>query len=59
MIRRYCFSFMLFGVLMLLALSACGKRPDVVDAPDGTDAKAYPRTYPDLGTDPPSYSKTE
>lgn len=42
-------------ILMLCALllcSACGKRPDVVDAPDGTNPNAYPRTYPDTSTDP-------
>ncbi len=37
---------------LLLCCVACGKRPEVVDAPDGSDPKAYPHTYPDLSTDP-------
>ncbi len=41
---------MICGLLLLCA--ACGKRPDVVDAPDGSDPKAYPHTYPDVKTDP-------
>jgi hypothetical protein len=36
----------------LLLCCACGKRPDVLDAPEGSDPKAWPHTYPDTTTDP-------
>jgi hypothetical protein len=39
-------------LLMVLALSACGKRASMMEAPEGSDPSAYPRHYPDLSTDP-------
>lgn len=43
------------GVAML-ALAACGKKPAGVSAPEGADPYAYPKHYPDAGTDPqPTY----
>lgn len=46
-------------LLMLCALllcAACGKRPDVVDAPEGSDPNAFPRKYPDISTDPAGHA---
>jgi hypothetical protein len=48
LIKKYLF----LALCALLLCTACGKRPDTVDAPDGTDPRAYPRTYPDISTDP-------
>ncbi|NDE90681.1 MAG: hypothetical protein EB059_06035 [Alphaproteobacteria bacterium] len=41
-----------FILAIFLSLTGCGKRPDIVDPPDGADPKAYPRSYPDISTDP-------
>ena len=49
MLRNFCF-ILLCGLLLLSV--ACGKRPDTVDAPEGSDPKIFPHTYPDLSTDP-------
>ena len=38
--------------LSLLALSACGKKPDFPAAPQGADADRFPRHYPDPALDP-------
>lgn len=35
-----------------MALSACGIKPGEVEPPEGEGSSSYPRTYPDLGTDP-------
>ena len=43
---------MMLALCMMLSVAACGKRPDTVDAPEGSDPKAYPHTYPDVSTDP-------
>jgi hypothetical protein len=45
-------------VLILLiscGLSACGVKPGQVDPPDDVKSKEFPRTYPDLITNPPPY----
>ena len=34
-------------------LSACGVKPGGVDAPNGAENDNFPRTYPDIETDPP------
>jgi ABC-type Fe3+-hydroxamate transport system substrate-binding protein len=39
-------------LLALVTLSACGKRPEQMEAPANTDPNAYPRHYPDVRTDP-------
>lgn len=44
--------FMAVMVGMCSALTACGKMPRKVDAPEGVDSKMYYQTYPDLSTDP-------
>jgi hypothetical protein len=38
--------------MIMLCLSACGKKPNFVDAPESTQTDQYPRTYPDIATDP-------
>lgn len=43
----------LLGFGLAVSLSACGKKPADVDAPAGASAP-FPRTYPDLSTDPKS-----
>ncbi|HEU0117469.1 MAG TPA: hypothetical protein VFR09_02445 [Alphaproteobacteria bacterium] len=35
-----------------LVLTGCGKKPGHVDPPLGADETAFPRTYPDISTDP-------
>lgn len=42
------------AVLLLasLALGACGKKPRVVDPPQGKAADTFPQTYPDPALDP-------
>jgi hypothetical protein len=42
----------LTALMALCLLSACGKKADVMEAPEGADPKAYPRHYPDVSTDP-------
>jgi hypothetical protein len=37
---------------LMIALSACGKRASMMEAPEGTNAGAYPRHYPDTVLDP-------
>jgi hypothetical protein len=37
---------------VLCLLSACGKKADVMEAPEGADPSAYKRHYPDVSTDP-------
>jgi hypothetical protein len=46
--------FTAFLAILLIAatLSACGKKPEVMEAPVGADPLAYPRSYPDVRTDP-------
>lgn len=39
-------------VALLALLCACGKRPEVMEVPEGANAKAFPRHYPDVHTDP-------
>lgn len=44
-------------VLVLFAslLGACGIKPDNVDPPEEVQSGEFPRTYPDVNTDPPPY----
>ena len=37
---------------LVAVLGACGVKPKEVSAPEGADSTAFPRTYPDLSTDP-------
>jgi hypothetical protein len=39
-------------LLPLFALGACGKRPNQVDPPPGAEDITFPKTYPDIKTDP-------
>ncbi len=36
----------------ILLLSACGVKPAHVDPPQGVEHDQFPRTYPDISTDP-------
>ena len=38
--------------LLVLPLSGCGIKPSSVDPPPGAENLKFPRTYPDLSTDP-------
>lgn len=37
-------------------LSACGIKPNNVDPPEEVQRGEFPRTYPDLSTDPPPFT---
>jgi hypothetical protein len=39
-------------LLAAIALSACGKKPQFVDPPQGKAADTYPQTYPNPAFDP-------
>ncbi len=39
-------------ILACCALTACGVKPSSVEPPEGAEDKTYPRTYPDMSTDP-------
>lgn len=39
----------------LVLLSACGVKPGSVDLPPEVESGEFPRTYPDIKTDPPPY----
>ena len=39
-------------LLMILPLSACGKKPNQLDPPPGAQDNAFPKIYPDPATDP-------
>lgn len=41
--------------LALCTLASCGVKPDEIEPPDEVKSKEFPRTYPDLNTDPPPY----
>jgi PBP1b-binding outer membrane lipoprotein LpoB len=46
---------MKFYTLLLLSavlLGGCGVKPAAVDAPGDVEEDTFPRTYPDLATDP-------
>lgn len=45
-------AFILFLVIAGLGLTGCGKKPSHIDPPLGTEEDTFPRTYPDLKTDP-------
>lgn len=48
----------LLALAVCLSLSACGRRPSNVSAPDGADPNAFPRAYPNPHSDPEgTYSK--
>jgi hypothetical protein len=43
---------------LVIILSSCGVKPGSPDSPAGEDKVEYPRTYPDINTDPkPSTTK--
>ena len=46
------FSRLILLAFCLLLPTACGKRPAKVDAPPSASDLSYPRTYPDIKTDP-------
>lgn len=39
-------------VLGCIILASCGVKPGHVDPPEGSEETGFPRTYPDLDTDP-------
>jgi hypothetical protein len=39
-------------LILLLPLSACGKKPNQLDPPPGAENNVFPRNYPDPATDP-------
>ena len=39
-------------LLPILMLAACGKKPNLVDPPPGAEDITFPKTYPDISTDP-------
>lgn len=41
-----------FLYLNIIMLAACGIKPGSVDSPAAGQPDTYPRTYPDLNTDP-------
>lgn len=42
-----------FSLLILcLAVTSCGVKPGDVSAPEDAETSEFPRTYPDLSTDP-------
>lgn len=43
-------------VVAALLLSSCGIKPDSLEPPPGAENKTFPRTYPDLSSDPRPYS---
>jgi hypothetical protein len=44
--------FICLTLLILLPLTACGKKPNQLDVPPGAQEDAYPRVYPDPASDP-------
>jgi hypothetical protein len=42
----------LLVVGLCLLAGACGVKPGSVSAPEGVEHDRFPRTYPDLSTDP-------
>jgi hypothetical protein len=53
----------IFSLLILCAMlvlcTACGKRADMLDPPEGGNPRAFPRYYPDISTDPSGVSVTK
>ena len=51
--RRSAGFFWLIALLLpVLMLAACGKKPNQVDPPPGAEDITFPKTYPDISTDP-------
>ncbi|MCB9988944.1 MAG: hypothetical protein H6868_06370 [Rhodospirillales bacterium] len=51
--RPLSFYYILAGLfLSTMLLGACGIKPNSLDAPPGVENDTYPRTYPDVSTDP-------
>jgi hypothetical protein len=46
MFRKACF------VIVFIGLAACGVKPGTVQPPEGAEQSGFPRTYPDIQTDP-------
>jgi hypothetical protein len=42
--------------LFCLGVAGCGVKPSEIEPPDEVKNKEFPRTYPDLNTDPPPYT---
>lgn len=42
----------LVALSLLLALSACGVKPNELDPPPGVKKDSFPKTYPDPANDP-------
>ena len=51
--------FLLFGVLALASLGACGKKANHVFPPDDLAEDNYPYIYPDPATDPGSHAEPQ
>ena len=45
--------------LVMIALGACGIKPDQVDPPEEVQSGEFPRTYPATETDPPPFVKPQ
>lgn len=50
--KARCLSVLVLLLLCLVTVSACGKRPPEVDAPESAKTQTFPRVYPDPSTDP-------
>jgi len=48
--RRFSFKILLL-LAILVSVSACGIKPSKLEAPNGK-ASSYPKTYPNISTDP-------
>lgn len=44
-------------VFCLILLGACGVKPGQVSPPEGGDGSGFPRTYPDIRTDPTPHNE--
>ncbi|MDD3288566.1 MAG: hypothetical protein PHX43_06130 [Alphaproteobacteria bacterium] len=49
----------LVAAALLSGLSACGKKPSLLDPPDGVSGTELYRVYPDLSTDPKPSEETK
>jgi hypothetical protein len=49
---------LLLLALPALLLGACGKKPDVLKAPEGADPSRFPRPYPNPKYDRPEAART-
>jgi hypothetical protein len=42
-------------VFVTILLPSCGVKPSDIEPPDEVKNKEFPRTYPNIATDPPPY----